>query len=1342
MLQPVAGQYRPVFPCLWLIIAILSSTWCFGQKNVSVNLTTGTAHVSIPVYTVQRGDVSIPVSLEYGATGIRVTDMQSVLGTGWQLNTGGAISRDLRDLPDDVKTDNGSNSRLGWMHNSNGSKINNFTVSNDNNPATCTDETADINYLNGNFSDNSDLEPDIFNVQAPGLNCQLVYDNIAGVFRTIPYRDYQISYAYNAAQTSIISFTITNDKGIIYTFDIAGPTTQTTSSTSPGTIPFYKRPYTLYQNGVTYNSRWYLSKVQDANGNYITLGYSTFNTITTTTPMQVVLYDPSTIFGKDSALYFTTQATTLQYPYGIYSFDKLTGAAIDAVTFSYTSTTDLIGYLVGTINLNNGRRTMSCTYNKIPGHKRDFLTSFGEAGCSANGVSYNSNLYTFAYNGINFTSPAPPYLADFSLNGNYQDYWGYFNAQNDFIGGSRVYVYPDNASYPNLERYRIFPIPGYTGTSYTIDGTNSTVDPSIFIGTLNQIAYPTGGNTTMTYDYNDFYDVSAAATFQGGGIRVKQIVDNDGISSANNITHNYIYTDPSTSLTTGKPVAMPALAFTIPYTGTATGADYWNYSTIRIFPGASNQNEAVLYGKVTVQQAGAGKQVHEFSTPGTFWDATASPVAGGSADWSPVTDNAGRSISGSSCPAIGSLKNAKYSYPFVPNANYDFERGLLTRVTAYNEAGNIVSQISNTYVRTSAVPLVINALKFDINSTAQGYGKYQIYANTSELIASSSKIVYDINNSTQDPGMQLSGTTNYYYTGVNHKLPTQIQTTNTDGTIDRKYLKYTKDYPYANDDLFDAAMGAIKALTLLNVNVPIETYNTVTRSGVEKTVRADLVKYAAFSSGQSSPANIYLPAQRLHFISSTGISSFPASYNNSGSFVNYSGYVPSANLTAYNSSGYLLTSDDNYNNVQSQIIDDKLLLPVATILNAKYNEISYTNFDGSEPKYGLTVANSTYNSSVSRTGTNSLSISASSLLSGTLNLKNNAKKYVFSCWTNAASAGALTISLYTNSGTLFSTQTQNFAASGAGWNYYEQKVSTNGLSGSFTIKVQTNTGINIDDILFYPESSEVTTFAYDPYKYFKTAETNTNGVSKYYLYDQYYRLQYVLDQDKNIVLKKTYASANSISNGLGATGFSYSPSSSIRTTTAVTFTGTSASVACTPGTYYSWNFGDGTSSGPSLTNTNPVHTYSAAGIYSPTFTVSNAIYGTQTATLSLSVAFTVNGCQSGVYGFTPPNGTVLTNTCSGQPSNTSNSYFTITGITGAPVNANFTYQWQRFYWDTGHPDSQVWTNISGTSINPPQLVIPFVASSFRPYDIKCIVTDTNTGLTGVIGPFSVSVGGQ
>src|SRR3984957_7850986 len=61
--------------------------------DVPVSPYTGTADVTVPIYTIQAKGMEVPVSLSYHTAGIRVKEEASWVGLGWALNAGGTISR-------------------------------------------------------------------------------------------------------------------------------------------------------------------------------------------------------------------------------------------------------------------------------------------------------------------------------------------------------------------------------------------------------------------------------------------------------------------------------------------------------------------------------------------------------------------------------------------------------------------------------------------------------------------------------------------------------------------------------------------------------------------------------------------------------------------------------------------------------------------------------------------------------------------------------------------------------------------------------------------------------------------------------------------------------------------------------------------------------------------------------------------------------------------------------------------------------------------------------------------------------------------------------------------------
>src|ERR1700722_11955307 len=61
--------------------------------NYPVNLYSGLPDISIPLYTVEAGGLSVPVTLSYHASGNKIADVASWAGLGWSVNAGGSITR-------------------------------------------------------------------------------------------------------------------------------------------------------------------------------------------------------------------------------------------------------------------------------------------------------------------------------------------------------------------------------------------------------------------------------------------------------------------------------------------------------------------------------------------------------------------------------------------------------------------------------------------------------------------------------------------------------------------------------------------------------------------------------------------------------------------------------------------------------------------------------------------------------------------------------------------------------------------------------------------------------------------------------------------------------------------------------------------------------------------------------------------------------------------------------------------------------------------------------------------------------------------------------------------------
>lgn len=84
---------------LLLIIFWISKT------EAQVNLQTGASQISLPLFSYSDKDnLNCNISLNYiDGNGLKVNEVASYVGTGWNIQFGGAITREQRGLPDDQK---------------------------------------------------------------------------------------------------------------------------------------------------------------------------------------------------------------------------------------------------------------------------------------------------------------------------------------------------------------------------------------------------------------------------------------------------------------------------------------------------------------------------------------------------------------------------------------------------------------------------------------------------------------------------------------------------------------------------------------------------------------------------------------------------------------------------------------------------------------------------------------------------------------------------------------------------------------------------------------------------------------------------------------------------------------------------------------------------------------------------------------------------------------------------------------------------------------------------------------------------------------------------------------
>ena len=303
----------------------------------------------------------------------------------------------------------------------------------------------------------------------------------------------------------------------------------------------------------------------------------------------------------------------------------------------------------------------------------------------------------------------------------------------------------------------------------------------------------------------------------------------------------------------------------------------------------------------------------------------------------------------------------------------------------------------------------------------------------------------------------------------------------------------------------------------------------------------------------------------------------------------------------------LQTSDDANKQQGSRFYDHITNSPVAVFTNAAANEVWFCDFDSDVYEtYGNYSDSGTLGNVTDRNGKNAKTLTSGKFINYTLTKNALAANYIFSAWLNATTAGTLTIKLTPTTGSVV-TSTISFPVT-SGWQYFEKLIPVTGMTSSFAIRLTIATPVNIDDILFYPENAEAASYAYDAVQFFKICETNTNGVSAYYKYDNWGRLIYAYDQDHNIVRKNTYVTPADVR--LFGPGTFAQSHQSANTSTAVNLRTKGSSIYCgANNTTFTWDFGDGSSPVLTYSPSAPSHIYTHTGTYIANLTTNSPVFG-------------------------------------------------------------------------------------------------------------------------------------
>lgn len=433
----------------------------FGGLNT--NLSSGSINVDIPLYTFKSRKLSLPISLSYSSNGLKVDEIASRAGTGWNLNAGGVVSRTVFGSMDEYT----AHARLTMA---------------DFESQTQRDQ---INYMNSvtglslGFSRaepniGEDSQPDLFNFNFNGLTGQLIIKyNHTDVSNNSHFDCVLLNHSGLKFETGLGNvaatgyyFKATTEDGVQYFFNAEESTVinDGLSSTNYVNIP----------------SSFYLTKIVHPNNDTINLVYTYREFVYNTGKTQSIYHiDPNNIgsCADQSFPVFTDNTNTNTLTTSGWILTEINSTAGGKVKFSYIDRSDYNDKLLAAITIYQPGQTSLMKKDTLVyqyASNRPFLTGVTEENIT------NASNQTYKFNYYNL-SQVPEQLA-YS-----QDHWGYFNGKNNST---------------------LIPVPTDPILQYYFPQANADREPDPTysrVGVLSSIKYPTGGKDSIVYEGNTAY---------------------------------------------------------------------------------------------------------------------------------------------------------------------------------------------------------------------------------------------------------------------------------------------------------------------------------------------------------------------------------------------------------------------------------------------------------------------------------------------------------------------------------------------------------------------------------------------------------------------------------------------------------------------------------------------------------------------------------------------------------------------------------------------------------------------------------------------------------------------
>jgi len=1121
-------------------------------KHVDVPVTyyTGTPQIDIPIYGISNGSLSMPVSLSYHASGIRVDEDASWVGLGWSLQAGGSISRSVRGLPDE-----GSNGFLSSIG------------------AQVTQPNPSGDYLYKVSQGKLDAESDTYFLSAPGLSAKF-YFNYDGTILLQDYTNVQITPTFTAQGT----WKVIGGDGVQYFFGTFTNSGQTSGATETTTLQT--------DQGTSSNfSAWHLQSMISADKQDTIVFYYNYNESISKSSFTQESWKSSYIDNPLPGQYYCFDGDT---------YTERAENDLNMNQFLLSS----IKYKEGSVDFTPSAQLRQDIYNanslgqiSIKDAKGNIVKYFGLGyGYFGNATDGNQKLKLtsvteYAPDG----SHLPPYQLQYNesillpaTNSLSIDHWGFYNSNNAATLIPQ-YIYKLDGTY----------------LYYASGGNRDTDSLRTLANILTSITYPTGGRTQFDFEAHDIGKVGKFSAkeyyYETVTAGCNYIVDpvNPALGGCATPTNQFTITENTSVQVTisytcmgGNETAGASATFSGPgdvNLGGSCGGD----------PSIPNVN--ITYNRTLI--------------PGTYQLSTsAESISGGGAKSAAsvsvqiakqrdVSDSLPTKVGGARIKRIRHwndnntlIKTTKYEYTHLDEGTHEFQStGVLVKQPQYYYANNLIKLIvpdGNTQDGSFSVTCTYNNAVSD-SRVAPGEGTHIGYSEVREIQGESGENGYTIYKFVAADQAPDAGGTQFPFPPADSranrrgKLLAQIDFTATNDTLhylrNQYFIDHTNYYNYA----YCLKVGQYTFLNSLDPMVP-SLFSAVTysnsqewsylQSTTEKNYNNNLVALKTTNYFYSRPQNHALLTSTQVSQSDGSIiktrNKYPQDYLTGGTglanintLVTQHIYNPPVEVQVWNVNGtdstlmsgkisdfnnqyykpsniWLMESSSPVKTLANEtmsggqyttLISDNTLYqpraqfsylngrivaqsktsdvvhayiwgynnlhPIAEAVNADQNSIAYTSFeDNSNGNWTMNAARSSNHFS----GTQSYSM-ASGNISKT-GLASNTYKVTF--W---AMSGA---SILVNSAAATAGITIN------GWTYYE--ITTTAVT-SVTIS---GTGV-IDDLRLYPSTATMKTYTYDPMRGV-TSISDENNIPSFYEYDSFNRLYRLIDYKGNALKQFDY----------------------------------------------------------------------------------------------------------------------------------------------------------------------------------------------------------------------------